>query len=116
MCNCVVPSSTWCGACRQIIVELPLIIDYLCVFILLSLLITKMHNYSLCFLFVKSRIFLILKHLGSRSKCKLFRKLKCIIVLCLFVVCLGLAWAVRLKHLGSSNNVKLKGFGSGNHV
>ena len=50
----VVPSFTWCGACRQIIVRLPPVIDCLCFFFLFSLLTTKVQNYPLCLLFVKS--------------------------------------------------------------
>jgi hypothetical protein len=47
---------TWCDTCRQIMVELLSVIDYLCFFFLFSLLATKVHNRSLCLLFVKSCI------------------------------------------------------------
>jgi len=61
----VVPSSTWCGACKQIMIRLLLVIDCLCFFFLFSFLRTKVHNYPLCLLFVKSGMFVILTYLGS---------------------------------------------------
>jgi hypothetical protein len=44
-----VSSSTWCGACRHIMIELSLVIDYLWFFFLLSLLRIKVH---ICPLFI----------------------------------------------------------------
>jgi hypothetical protein len=50
--GCVaIPSFTWCGACRRIMVGLPPVINCLCFFFLLSLLTSKMHNCPLCLLF-----------------------------------------------------------------
>ena len=61
----VVPSSTWCGACKQIMIRLSPVIDCLHFFFLFSFLRTKVHNYPLCLLFVKSGMFVILMYLGS---------------------------------------------------
>ena len=59
------PSYTCCSACRKIMVGLPPVIDCLFFFFLFSLLKTKMHNYSLHLLFVKSGMFVTPKYLRS---------------------------------------------------
>jgi len=52
-------------ACRQIMVELSLVIDCLCFFFLFSLLTTKVYNCPLYLLFVKLDMFVMLKYLRS---------------------------------------------------
>jgi len=47
----VVFSSTWCGACRLMVVGLPLMTDYFYFSFLFSLLTAKVYNYHLCLLF-----------------------------------------------------------------
>ena len=77
----VVPFSTWCDACKQIMIGLPPMIDCLLFFLLFSFLTIKMHNCSLYLLFVKLGMFVIPKFFGfdmvvhNCSLCLLFVKL-----------------------------------------
>ena len=101
------PSFTWCGACREIMIGLPLVIDYLWFFFLFSLLTTKVHNCPLCLLFVKSNIFVILKYIGSRPMR---------LVLATMPTCmLGFGNHTRPTRLESGNHAKPKLLGFGNH-
>jgi len=64
-------SCTWCGVCRQIMVGLLLVINWLHSFFLFFLLITKVHNCPLCLLFIKSGMFVIFTCFGSGMTAKL---------------------------------------------
>jgi len=59
----LVPSYTWCGAYRQIMIGLPSVIDCLSFFFLFSFMTTKVCNCPLYFLFVRSGMFSIPKHI-----------------------------------------------------